>query len=435
MNKGYAGYRWIKPIADHVRAPRRDVIKAALATMLFSTSATAQRHGWPKATGGEVTPEQFGAAGDGRADDTRAWQEAIGSGFPIRAKPGARYLISQPLEAKPGEALVISGTTVRGRGRSTLIAAPGFQGFLLKPSGSYDIRDLCLIGNRQDGCYLLGSDSNGSAGFATIESLDCREADILIYFGAQWQHPLGLSYNRVYGFSFRTAGIILGGARGGVSHGESAWDFRQVILTNHGNNSIGGGIAAKSVRVDRQSDTAVDKISWNTDDTREFGWVVMRSRDGHRDWHAPPNWPTTHVRAGSFSAARIDGEHWEYAVVRQTVGCCLRRGKAISIGTIQVEYCGIGLILQDVFGFSIQALYFESRDRDPVPLPAVAGLVIDHSYGTIDTAWVEHSLDGIVVVNGARIQKGIFRGNDVRRALLKNEHVETLSSYGNASEN
>ncbi|CAI0806613.1 hypothetical protein [Serratia quinivorans] len=45
-----------------------------------------------------VTPEMFGAVGDGVADDTLAWQTAVSKGVDIHANSQARYLITSPIK-------------------------------------------------------------------------------------------------------------------------------------------------------------------------------------------------------------------------------------------------------------------------------------------------------------------------------------------------
>lgn len=45
-----------------------------------------------------VTPEMFGAVGDGIADDTAAWQTAVSKEVDIHANSQARYLITSPIK-------------------------------------------------------------------------------------------------------------------------------------------------------------------------------------------------------------------------------------------------------------------------------------------------------------------------------------------------
>lgn len=364
----------------------------------------------------EVSPEMFGAKGDGVQDDTDPWIAAVSSGRPVRPRPGAVYLISRPIKSPRGRALVINGGSARGEYGATLRAGPTLRGYVLMPSGSYDVRGVRIEGNRAEGCFLFGSDEEGEAGFAILDTVDLRFGDILINFGAAWQHPLGLSYDRIYGMGFRTAGIVLGGRAGPARTGESAWHFGQVIMTNHGTNSVSGGVSAQGVQV--ASTGAVDAITWDNAGLREFGWVVMRSANGRTNWHVPPNWPPSIQRGNRFEAARKPGEKWTYRVVRQTVGCSIRRAKAFAAAVIQVEYCGIGLLLEEVFGFNVQTLYHENRDRAPLPLPSVAALIVDHSFGCLGTAWIEGSSYGIACLPDAMLDVGIARGNDLHWSLF-----------------
>lgn len=84
----------------------------------------------PEAASGPVTPERFGARGDGRTDDTAAWRRAARSGREIVAN--GTYLVSDTIE------LAIPGAQLLGRG--TLIASPSLAGKSLLESRADDCR-------------------------------------------------------------------------------------------------------------------------------------------------------------------------------------------------------------------------------------------------------------------------------------------------------
>lgn len=65
-----------------------------------------------------ATPEQFGAAGDGRTDDTAALQAAFDAGRSIRLTQGREYLVTRRLT------LAADGVSLSGAGR--IRVAPGF---------------------------------------------------------------------------------------------------------------------------------------------------------------------------------------------------------------------------------------------------------------------------------------------------------------------
>ena len=84
----------------------------------------------PEAASGPVTPERFGARGDGRTDDTAAWRRAARGGREIVAS--GTYLVSDTIE------LAIPGAQLSGRG--TLIASPSLAGKSLLESRADDCR-------------------------------------------------------------------------------------------------------------------------------------------------------------------------------------------------------------------------------------------------------------------------------------------------------
>lgn len=371
--------------------------------------------------GADVRPEDFGAVGDGRHDDTLAWQAAIATARVVAPRPGATYIIGASLQPHPKQPLLIRGAGIHGNAASTLKAAPGFRGYLLKPSGSYDIRGIRLAGNGREGCHLIGSDEVGGAGFAILDTVMLQSADTFVNFGSAWEHPLGLSYDRIYGQHFRTAGIIVGGVEGAARSGESAWRFGLIVMTNGGGDG-GGRVPAQGVEVRRNFAAGSDLVTWSGAGAGEaaplFGWVVLRSKDGKTGWAVPPNWGDVLCRDTRFVASKEPGEDWTYAVMRQTVGVCLHRGKAVAAGVIQAEYCGIGVLLISIAGFDIQTIYSESRDRAPNPFPNLAAVMVKGtSYGSIGATWVESIGYGVITDERANVDVRALHGNALRWAL------------------
>ena len=81
------------------------LVQAAAASTVQSSTASPES--------GSITPEQFGARGDGRADDQQALESAMqcasAAGLPLELTEGAVYRFSSQLELP-------SGLTIRGNG-------------------------------------------------------------------------------------------------------------------------------------------------------------------------------------------------------------------------------------------------------------------------------------------------------------------------------
>lgn len=372
----------------------------------------------PKSTLGtaaleEFTPEYFGAKGNGIADDTAAWQRAIRAVPVVLARPGSVYRLSESLEPESGAPLQIRGLA-SGRSAPVLKASPSFRGFLLRPTSSYDLRDLRIEGNGFDGCHLIGNDRAGSSGFSTLDSLDLRQADTFVNFGSQWEHPLGLSYSRVYGQTFRNAGIVIGGSSSNYVSGESLWSLNNVVLTNARSTSL----SADEVSIIRGIPGG-DRLSWKPDNAATYGWIVLRSANGKSDWHVPPNWPVKGNVSKSFVSLTKPGDYWHYAVVRKTIGMSLNRGKAVSLGTVQAEYCGVGLILSNIAALSLQTFYSESRSPNKIPIPNVLGiLATGYTYGVINSAWLEGLSYGMFIEKSCKLVLASARGNNLFYSLV-----------------
>jgi hypothetical protein len=97
-----------------------------------------------------LTPERFGARGDGMGDDAPAIQRALAAGRTVQLRAGARYRLGAPLRLSSGATLVGgTGTTLLPLDASAIIV-----------DGASDVRieNLAIVGQRQ---RYRRSDSNG----------------------------------------------------------------------------------------------------------------------------------------------------------------------------------------------------------------------------------------------------------------------------------
>lgn len=86
--------------------PSRRIALGTFATgaLLASVPACAQADPGQESGAGPVSPQQFGARGDGKADDTAALQACANTGRPI-VIPAGRYRITRPIELAAGQAV------------------------------------------------------------------------------------------------------------------------------------------------------------------------------------------------------------------------------------------------------------------------------------------------------------------------------------------
>lgn len=146
----------------------RRLALGGLAGALFAVSSSRSRsQGTPGDSADRVTPEQFGAKGDGRTIDTAAINRALAQlarmpGGELRFEAGATYLIDAPLDGtRLGSA--------RLRGDATLKARDGSDfPFLLSVAGTAGVTidgltfDANKAGRRAARGRLSGLDANGT---------------------------------------------------------------------------------------------------------------------------------------------------------------------------------------------------------------------------------------------------------------------------------
>jgi len=336
----------------------------------------------------------FGTVGDGAADDTTAIQTAINAAdgdMVFLPQPTSSYLISASLANKDAATVL----RLTGDNRETKITVgASYTGYIINTIFEYDINNLKIVGSDIDGCYGLGADGAGeSGGNVNLYNIDIRSCDQNIRFGTEYEHPLLLTYTRLYIQKFRTAGINLGGTTGAAASGESSWGLRSCVVTNA---SAVGISYSPSISVDTP-DSTHDRITW-TGTVPEFGFTVMRSADSATGWHVPPNWTAYNFTSLTFDAEKIAAETWFYDVVRNTVGINLRRAKDINLSACQTEYVGIGVLSNATRAAVINGAYGESRDFDP-PIPNFTVLYNHAVIGiTISGVWADNY--GYAVYNG-----------------------------------
>lgn len=98
-------------------------------------------------TGGQsVTPEQFGAAGDGNSDDTAfmqaAMNAAVAGGLTLQLRMGATYLLSSWTPYTPAGRLRILGGAISGASGNSTLRGPASQVVCLSPSTNIEIENV-----------------------------------------------------------------------------------------------------------------------------------------------------------------------------------------------------------------------------------------------------------------------------------------------------
>jgi hypothetical protein len=346
-----------------------------------------------------VNVKSYGAVGDGVTDDTTAVQAALtyaatfsGTKAPTLFFPQGDYLLTASLAMSTGR------LSLRGEGKkaSRLVAGPAFTGYLVNPTVEFDISDLSFVGNGLTGAYGLGGTS-GSMGTSRLSDVAFSGWDYAVRFSGTSSFPLSAVWRNVYCNDFLTAGIVLNQA---VESGQSAWTFDNVICTNGGATGR-CTLATGYVETPNTPDSTHDQLDWTGTNATEFGYVVLRRPTGSTDTEA---W--THVAyvpngTLTYSATKVAGENWDYAVVRNTHGMYLRFGKAVDCGTIQTEYVGTGVAVVDCKAISVDAFYDEWQGTSlTFPTPRGDGIKVTTSSGIdVGAAWGEGLLSVVSLLD------------------------------------
>jgi hypothetical protein len=187
--------------------------------------------------------KDYGAKGDGVADDTTAIQATIAAAASVSPvgmvyAPQGNYRITSSLVSVGTKPLVFHGDSTN----TTTISATdaGFIGYIIHPLNSFDIGDLTLVGNGKDGTYGLGG-AAGPYGGTVCNHLSIFSTEYGVRFAQAAEFPLNSIWNDVFIYDVRTCGLQV--ATGGTPSsgqgnspfsGQSAWNFNNIVVSNGG---------------------------------------------------------------------------------------------------------------------------------------------------------------------------------------------------------
>ncbi len=381
---------------------------------------------WKRTDIGKVFGSWFGMDLTGSTDDSLLMQSAVDTGLPVYLEVGS-YQFANITPPNENDKLLIFGDS----SNKTIVSGPfGFSGYIFNTTSGYDIRGLTILGGTVDGQYAIGADATGQTGGSTY-LFDVRMFNFeqCVRFGSEYEHPLGLEYDRVYCQNFTVAGINLGGTSGGAASGESAWSLPNVIVTNPDTAPVEYAETTQN----NVPSTSQDTISW-FGDSPEFGYLVLRSLDNSTNWQICPNWVSSNYTAESFIADKEAGETWFYKVIRMTIGINVRRGKVVNFGAAQTEYTGIGIRLDEIQAFNINSSYYEIRQATQFR-GGFAGVFAAASIGQIGSGWGEYLGYNVFVYGNADVSVSSIRSSNGIIAVIGNTGATTQSvTYENITQ-
>ncbi len=299
-----------------------------------------------------------------------------------------------------------------GHAQNVVFSCPsGFVGFMFRPLLGYDIDGIKLIGTGAAGQYGVGNNIVTSIGRGYIRNFRHQQLDFGIFFDDLVQHPIGLNYSHIYGQSFSTAGIVIGGKGAVATAGEDGFYFEECLLTNA---TFSEKVYSSTVAQNSPT-TSQDTVSWDNTNVPYFGYMVLRSADGSTNWHVPPNWYKCDFVGNSFSAQKTVGETWTYKVVKVTHGLSVARAKNVTITTEHCENFTVGAKFKDCKSVNITTGYCESRGSNYV----LAAVVADNSIVRTGPFWNENgNYFGLCLNNGSIRSESVSVGSGIKWALF-----------------
>jgi hypothetical protein len=121
-----------------------------------------------------IYPEDFGAVGDGVADDTvavrAAMDAAVANGLPLRLRMGATYLLSTWTVYTPAGRLSLTGEAISGATGNTTLRGPASTVVCLSPSTNFEIKN--VVFDRWTSAISRSEVESGSFDYVVVEK--CR---------------------------------------------------------------------------------------------------------------------------------------------------------------------------------------------------------------------------------------------------------------------
>lgn len=139
-----------------------------------------------------VSPENFGAIGDGITDDTAAFTEALAQGLPVQLFPGASYLVNE-IELPANAVIYGNGATLkRMAGNSKLLSIPNdnvhIENVIIDGNRSVDVGNFSGIDITGNVCHLdhiiikeCRNNEDAKAGIFINGSSQTRLSNIIAY--------------------------------------------------------------------------------------------------------------------------------------------------------------------------------------------------------------------------------------------------------------
>lgn len=164
------------------RLDRRVVLAAAAATAAVAGAAWAWR---PRPRRPDVvTPQQYGAAADGVADDTEAVRAAIASGAPVLHFPAGHYRLSGALRPASGQSWVGDGPQASVLMHGGAPDAPPFN--LVHVRGTIEDFTISALGFRGNRPTQRRRGRDGQGGFAIYlrgvqRRITVRDCDVALF--------------------------------------------------------------------------------------------------------------------------------------------------------------------------------------------------------------------------------------------------------------
>ena len=121
-----------------------------------------------------IYPEDFGAVGDGVANDTvavrAAMDAAVANGLPLRLRMGATYLLSTWTAYTPAGRLSLQGEAISGASGNATLRGPASTVICLSPSTNFEIKN--VVFDRWTSIASRSEVESGSFDYVSIEK--CR---------------------------------------------------------------------------------------------------------------------------------------------------------------------------------------------------------------------------------------------------------------------